>query len=367
MLHPEFRALRKELQALYRQPDATRQLIELAAHVAMMLAGGALFFVCDAPDSWDSWLLRFAGVLLSALGCLGISTSSHTASHDALLRSRRGNRVLVQLGFPFLLMVSSTYWYHKHLVVHHPAPNVIGIDEDVNLGPLFAFSHDDRPREGQRGGWLRRWLLRWQGLLFPIALAFNAFNVQRQGVVFLARKLWSRRRKARHWRDLGLMLLHIAVFYAAPMAAFGATEVLGFHLLRSVLLGYLIFGALGAAHFPAEAAAVDPSQLRGDHVLLQTATTVNFKAGPFGRLLCAGVDYQIEHHLFPGLGHTHYRRMAPQVEAFCRTHGYPYRVMSWRAAVWKSLRAMATPRPVVRELGDLRLDPGLDREPPKQR
>ena len=95
-------------------------------------------------------------------------------------------------------------------------------------------------------------------------------------------------------------------------------------------------------------------QLRGDHVLLQTATTVNFKAGPFGRLLCAGVDYQIEHHLFPGLGHTHYKRMAPQVEAFCRAHGYPNRVMSWRAAVWKSLRAMATPRPVVRVLGDLR-------------
>jgi linoleoyl-CoA desaturase len=343
MLHPEFRALRSELQALYRHPDATRQLLELAAHVAMMLAGGALFFAVDAP-----WL-RLAGVLLSALGCLGISTSSHTASHDALLRSRRGNRLLVQLGFPFLLMVSATYWYHKHLVVHHPAPNVIGVDEDVNLAP-FAFSRDD-----QRGGWLRRWLLRWQGLLFPLALALNAFNVQRQGVVFLARKLWSRRRKARHWRDLGLMLLHVAAFYAAPMAAFGVTEVLGFHLLRSALLGYLIFAALGAAHFPAEAAAVDPSQLRGDHVLLQTATTVNFKAGPFGRLLCAGVDYQIEHHLFPGLGHTHYRRMAPQVEAFCRAHGYPYRVMSWRAAVWKSLRAMATPRPVVRDLKDLRL------------
>lgn len=354
MLHPEFRELRKELQALYRQPDATRQLFELAAHVAMMLGGGALFFACD------SWFLRIAGVVVSALGCLGISTSSHTASHDALLSSRRGNRVMVQLGFPFLLMVSSTYWYHKHLVVHHPAPNVIGIDEDINLAPLFAFSRDDSPADGQPEGQarrsLRRWILRWQGLIFPVALAFNAFNVQRQGIAFLARKLWSRRRKARHWRDLALMLLHIAVFYAAPMAAFGATEVLGFHLIRSVLLGYLIFGALGAAHFPAEAAAVDPSQLRGDHVLLQTATTVNFKAGPFGRLLCAGVDYQIEHHLFPGLGHTHYKRMAPQVEAFCRAHGYPYRVMSWRAAVWKSLRAMATPRPVVRELGDLRVD-----------
>ena len=101
------------------------------------------------------------------------------------------------------------------------------------------------------------------------------------------------------------------------------------------------------------------SQLRQDHVLLQTATTINFTTGPFGRLLCAGVDYQIEHHLFPGLGHRHYRRMAPRVAEFCREQGYPYRVMSWRTAVWKSLRAMATPRPVVRDLGDLR-DPKRD-------
>lgn len=344
MLNPDFRELRKELQALYRHPDTARQLLELAAHVITMLVGGAMFFLCEPP------LMRLAAALLSALGCLGISTSCHTASHEALCRSRRGNRLLVAFGFPFLLMVSATYWYHKHLVVHHPAPNVIGVDDDINLGPLFAFSCDDDRGSGR----LRRWLRRWQGLLFPLALAFNAFNVQRQGIIFLARELRSRRRKARHWRDLTLMVLHVTVFYGLPMLSLGVAEVLGFHLLRSILLGYLTFAALGAAHFPAEAAAVDPSQLRVDHVLLQTATTVDFRTGPLGRLLCAGVDHQIEHHLFPGLGHTHYRRIAPQVEAFCRAHGYPYRVMSWRAAVWRSLLAIARPRPVVRELASLR-------------
>lgn len=345
MMNPEFRALRQQLQAQYHRPESVRQLLELAVHVGTMLAGGALFFACASPA------LRVAAALLSALGCLGISTSCHTASHDALCRSRRVNRVVVHLGFPVLLMVSATYWYHKHLAVHHPAPNVIGVDEDIDLAPLFAFSSDDRRDAGP----LRRWLLRWQGLLFPLALAFNAFNVQRQGLVFLARKLAARRPKARHWRDLGLLLLHVVIFYALPMLTLGAAEVLGFHLLRSVLLGYLVFAALGAAHFPAEAAAVDASQLRGDHVLLQTATTVNFRAGRYGRLLCGGVDHQIEHHLFPGFGHTHYRRMAPRVAAFCRAHGYPYRVLSWRAAVWRSLRAMATPRPVARELEALRV------------
>ena len=59
MLHPEFQALRRELQALYRHPDSTRQVLELATHVAMMLGGGAAFFCCDSP-----WL-RLAGVIVS--------------------------------------------------------------------------------------------------------------------------------------------------------------------------------------------------------------------------------------------------------------------------------------------------------------
>lgn len=346
MLSAEFRALRKQLQAQYGAPATARQLLELAAHLTMSFGGAALYFavIKNYP------LVAGAGVLLSALGCLGISTSSHTASHDAIFRSRAANRALVYFGFPFLLMVSATYWYHKHLVVHHPAPNVIGLDDDIDLAPMFAFSADDY---AQSRGLRRRWYdLQW--LTFPIALALNGINVQRQGLLFLWRKLRSRRRKARHLVDLAALLGHVLVFYAAPLLFLPAGELLQFHALRMVLLGYATFAALGAAHFPAEAVAVDRRLARADHVLLQTATTVNFTAGPFGRLLCSGVDHQIEHHLFPELGHTHYRELAPRLRAFCREHGYPYRTLRWSEAVWKSLRAMARPRPVLRDLEELR-------------
>jgi linoleoyl-CoA desaturase len=348
MLSADYRALRKELHALYGTPDTARQVAQFGFHVAMNLGGSALYFA--APDGAAGPWLAAAGALISSLGCLGISTNAHTASHDAIFRSRAANSALVHAGFPFFLMVSANYWNHKHLVVHHPVPNVVGLDDDIDLAPVFAFSRDDYERAS---GWQQR-LFRWQWLIFPFALALNGFNAQRQGLLFLARKLGSSRRKARHWLDLGLLLAHVALFWALPLAFLPAGEVIGFHLLRMALLGYAMFAAFGAAHFPAEAVAVDKRLAKSDYVLLQTATTVNFTTGRFGRLLCSGVDFQIEHHLFPEFSHTHYPKMAPRMQAFCREHGYPYRTLGWGEAVWKSLTAMANPRPVLRSVEELR-------------
>ena len=69
-----------------------------------------------------------------------------------------------------------------------------------------------------------------------------------------------------------------------------------------------------------------------------------------GRLYCAGVEYQIEHHLFPGMSPTHYPHIAPMVEAFCRRHGYPYRTLGWGEALWKSYLTFWRLKPVRSDL-----------------
>ena len=81
-------------------------------------------------------------------------------------------------------------------------------------------------------------------------------------------------------------------------------------------------------------------------LLLQTATTINFRGGPIGRLLCGGVDYQIEHHLFPTISPRHYRQMSRHVKAFCDRHGYPYRSESWGRAIWQSVMTFRRPKPI---------------------
>ena len=59
---------------------------------------------------------------------------------------------------------------------------------------------------------------------------------------------------------------------------------------------------------------LDPKFKNKDFLFIQTATTINFRTSFLGRLLCSGVDYQIEHHLFPGISHHHYPQMSKLVK-----------------------------------------------------
>ena len=148
--------------------------------------------------------------------------------------------------------------------------------------------------------------------------------------------------------------------WSIPSIFFGPLPVLALYAVRVVLLGYAIFIAFAPAHFPEEAAFLDREGKgraeyfrKADYILLQTSTTLNFRTGFFGRLFCAGVDYQIEHHLFPGYSHVYYPEMSRILKRFCEVNGYPYRTLGWWEAVWKSLVVFGRPKPVYPGARDL--------------
>lgn len=335
----------RALQALVKQRGfddirAARGFFELALILIMTLGGLALCI-------WsDQLVIQIAGLLISTCGCLGMSTSAHTSSHYCTSNSRPMNRVLTYFGFPFFFGVSATYWWNKHLVVHHPVPNLVGEDDDIDLAPFFAITETPDGRE-------RRLFYRLQWLLVPLALALNEFNIQKTGWVFLIKRLRDpKQRRASHWVDLGTLLLHWATFVFLPMLVFPPLSVLGFYALRMALMGYAMFVGFAPAHFPEEAAAAVGAEKSADFILRQTATTVNFRTGPLGALLCGGVEYQIEHHLFPSISPRHYPELSKIVKAFCEEHGYPYRTLGWWEATWKSLVVFYRPKRVLPRLAD---------------
>jgi fatty acid desaturase len=117
-----------------------------------------------------------------------------------------------------------------------------------------------------------------------------------------------------------------------------------------LLLSVGMFCIFAPAHFPHEAVVAAPSQRNAEFILRQTATTCNFRTGPIGRFLCAGVDYQIEHHIFCGYSHVYYPAMSELVRAYCERHGYPYRSLGWGEAILKSLIVFLRPKPLVQTL-----------------
>jgi linoleoyl-CoA desaturase len=326
---------------------------ELLFQTTLALGGIVAFVIADDA------VMKAGALLVITLGNLGLTNFGHSASHNGI--SERGwiNRGLLLLTFGAAFGTSSTWWISKHVVVHHNTPNVIGLDDDVALLPWFALTED----QARSGGPLQRWYFRVQWLALPLALALTAFSMMLSSWRFLATALSDpHRRSALHLGDTAAILVHYALWLALPLFWFRAADVLGFYCLRGALLGFAVFLTAAPAHFPAEARFLSREghpdrgayRRHSDYILLQTTTTVNFAAGWIGRFVCCGSQYQIEHHLFPGISHAYYPQMSPIVRAYCEANGYPYQTLNWVTGMWKSLRVFWRPKPVEPELEALR-------------
>ena len=316
-----------------------RILLELAWHV--MVTGVGLTMVFTA----DETLWRATGLMVSTIGAMGIGTNTHTSSHFATSDRRWVNEALTFFGYPFCLGLSATFWWRKHVAIHHPAPNVVGVDGDADFTPWLALTqHDVSAAHGLK----RLYYEHLQWILFPVILAANGFNMQRTGWRYLLECLRTpATRRRRHWIDLGCLVLHLAANLALPLLIATPREVVVSYAIRITLMGYAMFMVLAPGHLPVEAVRLTASQKDADFLLVQTLTTVNFKTGMLGRLVCSGLQYQIEHHLFPSLSHVHYPAVARLVEEFCRRHDVPYRSYPWPTALWKCWQALKRPSPVL--------------------
>src|SRR5271169_6442303 len=97
-----------------------RIVLELLIHGVLAIAGVIVFFACQ------NLALKVFGILLSTYGTMGVGTNTHTSTHYATSDRRWVNEALSFLGYPFFVGLSATYWWHKHVTLHHPSPNVIG-------------------------------------------------------------------------------------------------------------------------------------------------------------------------------------------------------------------------------------------------
>jgi len=260
-----------------------RVLLELLTHVAVAVVGIVVFMLCRNPT------VRLAGILLSTLGSMGVGTNTHTSSHYATSERRWVNEALTYFGYPVFLGLSATFWWHKHVVVHHPAPNVIGVDQDADLSPWFAMTENEV--QASRG--VRRFYYdRLQFWVFPFALLVNGFAMQKSGWTYVIRRLRDPLdRKRAHWIDLGALLAHYVFTIGVPLLFWPASAVACLYALRVILMGYAMYAVLAPGHFPADALrTTEEARNNADYFTIQTIGTVNFRAGFFGRWVCSGLE-----------------------------------------------------------------------------
>jgi fatty acid desaturase len=229
-------------------------------------------------------------------------------------------------------------------VRHHPHANVLTVDPDIDPSPWLVLT---RP-EIERHTGVRRWYYEHQAVALPLLVALNGFGFQLSGWLHLISRLARKQtRTHRHWLDLLALIGHWVVWIVIPLSFVSPADVVAFHVARAVTMGYALFAVLAPCHFPAEAQVLTPQTWRRlDFIARQTTTSINFRTGALGRLLCSGLEYHIEHHLFPSMCHVFYPQASPHVEAFCRKYRYPYRSFGWGTALVKACANVRSPKPL---------------------
>ncbi len=288
----------------------------------------------------SAWIALAATVSL-ALATAGIGFAiMHDANHGGYSSSPNVNRAWgLTLDF---IGASSCVWRFKHNVQHHTYANVAGLDADVDAEPFLRLAPPQR----------RRWVHRFQHLYaWPLygVLALKWWFLD--DLVDLVRgRVGTARFRRPRGGQLAIVLAGKAVFVAwavvVPGLVFRSGWVVPLFPLGAGVLGFVLSVVFQLAHtVPGarfETAGPGARTLPTGWAEHQVRATADF--APRNAWLgwyVGGLNFQVEHHLFPDVCHVHYPALARVVGAACAEHGIPYQVQpSLRAAIRAHFRLL---------------------------
>ncbi|MFI7009392.1 fatty acid desaturase family protein [Streptomyces sp. NPDC050145] len=257
--------------------------------------------------SW--WVLALAPVL----AVLGARTAfiGHDAGHAQITGNRSVSRAIGLIHGNLLLGMSYSWWNDKHNR-HHANPNHTEKDPDVAADVLVFTSRQAATRVGFRG-----WLTRHQAwLFFPLTLL--------EGLALKIYGFQDLRRQSGRERlvEGGLLVAHVLGYLTLLLTTMPLGHALVFAALHQALFGLHLGLAFAPNHKGME--MPDPDGDKWGHLRRQVLTSRNIKGGALTDWFLGGLNYQIEHHLFPSMPRPHLRLAQPMVKAHCRDLGIPF-------------------------------------------
>ena len=271
----------------------------------------------------------FGLYLIMGFGTAGIGLSiMHDANHGAYSKNDKinfwmGRTVSLIGGF-------AVNWKIQHNVLHHTYTNIHGYDEDISPINMLRFSPDDTRRPIHKLQYIFAWLL--YGLMTFMWLTTKDFKqVLRYKKMNLTKTV-----NESFGTIIAELIISKIVYYiiviVLPMIIL-APYIQWYWFLLFIFCMHFIAGFLfgiifQSAHVVSETEFVQPdkeSSVENNFAIHQMQTTANFAPGSrvFAWLI-GGLNYQVEHHLFPTICHIHYKNLSPIVEETAKEFGVPY-------------------------------------------
>jgi fatty acid desaturase len=237
-----------------------------------------------------------------------VSFIGHDAGHKQIFRGRRANDA-VGLVHGGLVGVSYGWWVAKHSR-HHANPNHED-DPDLDI-PILAFTAG----QGRAKRGFSRWTAKYQAYLFFPLLLLEGMNLHWSSV----ETVW-RRQTRRRGLEKTLLVAHAVAYFAAVFVVLSPGKALVFIAVHQGLWG-LYMGCSFAPNHKGMPAATD--EAGWDFLRKQVLTSRNVSGSWWVDAVLGGLNYQIEHHLFPSMPRPNLRRARPVVQAFCAARGVAY-------------------------------------------
>jgi fatty acid desaturase len=317
--YAELLRLVRQAGLLARRPGSYTWRITAAA---TLLAAGWAVFVLVGDSWWQLAVAAYLAVMFTQAGFLG-----HDAGHRQISGSRRVSYVLGILLGNLGIGLSYGWWVGKHSR-HHAHPNTPGADPDVSMRVL-AFT----PAQASASRGLSRMVFRCQAYLFFPLLLGEAFSVHAASIRALAARD-ARGRPA----EAALLALHLLGYLTAVALVLPPVKAIVFVLVQQGLFGLYLGASFAPNH---KGMPILDAADRTDFLRRQVLTSRNVRGGWLTDLVLGGLNYQIEHHLFPSMPRPNLRRSQALIREFCQQRGLPYCEASLIGCYAQALRHLA--------------------------
>jgi fatty acid desaturase len=301
----EYAALSRQVRQAGLLDRRPRYYAWKIAITTLALGAGWTVFVLVGDSWWQLGIAACLAVIFTQIGFLG-----HDAGHRQIFGSRRPNYILGVLCGNLGIGLSYGWWVDKHNR-HHVHPNTEGADPDIMISVLAFSAGQARASRG-----LQRLAFRYQAYLMVPMLFGEAVGLHVSSI----RAVTRRAGRHRAW-EAPLLGVHTIGYLTAVFLVLSPVRAVAFIVVQQGLFGFYLGCSFAPNH---KGMPVLAASEKIDFLRRQVLTSRNVRGGRLTDFALGGLNYQIEHHLFPSMPRPNLRRSQPLIAAFCAERGLPY-------------------------------------------
>ena len=344
-----YKTLQRRVRSYFKENNVSKygdwRMVTKTVFMLLLYITPFVLILTSVGNAWLTLLLWF----IMGFGLAGIGLSiMHDANHGAYSKNKRVNAFMGAI--LYLCGGSDAMWRIQHNVLHHTYTNVTGMDEDIDPGKVMRFSPHEKRYKMHKYQHIYAWFL--YGLMTLIWITVKDFKqLYRYKEMGLTQTQSSSFNKLL-FRIIFLKVAYYSVILVLPLifspVAWYVT-VIGFlimHYVAGVILGCIFQPAhvVPTADYPMPD---ESGNIKADWAVSQLANTANFaQSSNWFSWYVGGLNFQIEHHLFPNICHVHYKSISKIVRKTAEEFNLPYHT---EKTFWGALRVHGQ---MLRKLGN---------------